>query len=216
MQLHCTEMSDLVKPDRRAARKEETERRLVEAATRLFVARGYPATTLAAVADEAGVAHRTVYARFPTKADLLHRCIDVAIRGDEADVAIDDRSWVQAAMSAPTAAARIRAMAGATADLMGRCGALLRVAQEAEAIEPSIAARAQAGRLDTQRVVETFWRTMASDGLLPAKVDVDWLAVTGAVTAQAETYLLVTRTLEWDIDAYADWLEATWRRLARA
>jgi hypothetical protein len=50
-------------------------------------------------------------------------------------------------MSAPTGAQRIQLMARATARLMGRTGALLLVAQQAEAIEPAIAARAQAARV---------------------------------------------------------------------
>ena len=208
-------MSDLVKPGRRAARRAETESRLVNAATELFVANGYAATTLAAIADAAGVAHRTVYARFKTKADLLQRCFDIAIGGGEG-AAIDDRDWVRAAMSAPTVEARITAMATATAALMDRCGPLLGVAQQAESLEPSIAARAQAARLDTQRVVETFWRTMASDRLLPRTVDIDWLAVTGALAAQADTYLTAARTLDWDGQTFGAWLETTWLRLVTA
>ena len=105
-------------------------------------------------------------------------------------------------------------MARATAALMGRTGALLRVAQQAEAVEPKIAARAQAGRLDTQRVLEAFWRQMAADELLTSDVDVDWLAVTGAALGQAETYLVLSRVVDWDVDTYGDWLETTWRRLA--
>ena len=43
-------LAEPVKTDRRARRRAETERRLVDAATALFVARGYAATTLADVA----------------------------------------------------------------------------------------------------------------------------------------------------------------------
>lgn len=208
-------MPDAVKSDRRVARRADTESRLIEAASRLFIADGYAATTLAAVADTAGVAARTVYVRFATKADLLQRCLDVAIRGsDDRNVPIDDRDWIRSAMTAPTADERIRLMARAAAVLMGRTGALLRVAQQAEAVEPTIAARAQAARLDTQRVLEGFWRRMVADDLLGPDVDVDWLAVTGAALGQAETYLVLSKVLDWDVDAYGHWLETTWRRLA--
>ena len=206
-------MSGPVKRDLRTARRADTEARLVRAATELFVARGYAATTLTAVADAAGLGHRTVYARFRTKVDLLQRCLDVAIRGDEA-TSIDERSWVRAATSAPTREERFRIMAAATADLMDRTAGLLQVAVQAEASEPAIAARAQAARQDTRRVLEAFWRGMAADGLLEPGADVDWLAVTGTLLAQAETYLLLVKTVGWDADTYASWLETTWRRLA--
>lgn len=207
-------MSEDVKRDRREARRLETEERLVASATRLFVEHGYAATTLTAVADDADLAHRTVYTRFPTKADLLQRCMDVAIRGGDAGETIDDRDWVLQAMGAPTAAERIAVMAEASARLLSRTGPLLLVAQQAEAVEPAIAERAQAARLDTQRVLERFFRAMAADGLLARSLDVDWLATTGAVLGQAETYLVVSRTTARTARAYRRWLETTWCRLA--
>jgi AcrR family transcriptional regulator len=214
MQLDCIDMEDAVKRDRRAVRRLETEARLVEAATRLFVEHGYAATTLTAVADDAGLAHRTVYLRFPTKADLLQRCLDVAIRGDDAGDTIDERDWVREAMGAPSAEDRIAVMARATATLMARTGRLLLVAQQAEAVEPTIAERAQAARGDTRRVLERFFRAMAADGLLDRGVDVGWLATTGAVVGQPETYVLLSRTVGWTGDRYRRWLETTWRQLA--
>jgi AcrR family transcriptional regulator len=221
LQSNCThavrlhDVPDFVKRDRRVARRADTEARLIESARRLFIADGYAATTLAAVADAAGVAARTLYVRFATKADLLQRCLDAAIRGDEElDVLIDDRDWIRSAMTAPTADERIQLMAQASAGLMERAGALLRVAQQAEAMEPAIAARAQAARLDTQRVLESFWRQMAADDLLGSDIDIDWLAVTGAALGQAETYLVLSKVVDWDIEAYRAWLQSTWCRIA--
>jgi AcrR family transcriptional regulator len=48
-----------------------TRRRIADAARRLFASRGYGATTLQAVADEAGVAVQTVYAVYRSKAGIL-------------------------------------------------------------------------------------------------------------------------------------------------
>jgi hypothetical protein len=88
------------------------------------------------------------------------------------------------------------------------------VAQQAEAVEPTIAERAQAARGDTRRVLERFFRAMAADGLLDRGVDVGWLATTGAVVGQPETYVLLSRTVGWTGDRYRRWLETTWRQLA--
>jgi AcrR family transcriptional regulator len=205
-----------VKRDRRSARKAETELRLVRAATALFVERGYAVTTLADVASLAGVAPRTVYVRFATKSDLLQRCIGVAIAGDAEPVELSERQWMKEAMTAPGADERISRMAAITAELMDRAGPLLDVAQQAAATEPAIAAAAQAGREDTRRVLNQFWRGMHDDGLLPPKCDIDWLAETATLLAHAETYLLLRKTIAWDIDTYRAWLESTWLRLAGA
>jgi AcrR family transcriptional regulator len=207
---------EAVKPDRRAARRAETKTRLVQAATELFVERGYAATTLADVADRAGLAARTVYLRFSTKAELLRRCIGTAIVGDSAPVPLAERDWVVATMTAATLEDRIQLMAAVTARLMGRTGALLDVARQAAATEPDIAAANQAGRDDTRRTLHEFWRRAADDGLLPAEADLDWLAETATLLAQPDTYLLLRATTDWDVDVFERWLADTWHRLVRA
>ena len=166
MQWDCTyvvrlqHVTEDVNRDLRAARRADTEVRIIEAATELFVERGYVATTLADVAKRAGVGARTVYVRFATKAALLQRCLDVAIAGDHDRVAVPDRDWFHKAMNAPTAEERIARMAGINRQLMGRTGSLLQVAQQAEAIEPEIAERAQAARAMTHQAVGGFFRKL--------------------------------------------------------
>jgi hypothetical protein len=56
---------------------------------------------------------------------------------------------------------------------------------------------------------------MAEDGLLEPGVDLDWLIDTSTILAAAETYLLITRLTNWDLDAYQDWLVTTGMRLAQ-
>jgi AcrR family transcriptional regulator len=209
-------MVETVKPDRRATRRAETEARLVASATDLFVQRGYAATTLTDVAEHAGLAPRTLYLRFPNKAELLGRCIGVAIAGDADPAPIADRSWMLDAMTAPTLADRVARMAAITATLMERSGPLLGVAQQAAATEPMIAAAAQAGRDETRRTLGEFWQRLADDELLPPGCDLAWLTETASLLAQAETYLLLTKTTTWNIAEFQAWLERTWRALVHS
>jgi AcrR family transcriptional regulator len=58
---------------------------VLEAAARLFTDRGWAATTLAAVAADAGTAVETVYAGFGSKSGLLTAAIDAAIAGIGSD-----------------------------------------------------------------------------------------------------------------------------------
>jgi AcrR family transcriptional regulator len=202
--------------DLRAARVAETEERILRAARELFVSGGYAATTLAAVAEAAGVAARTVYVRFGTKAALLRRVIDVALVGDTLPIDVQSRSWVQASLTAPTAAVRIAIGAREARSMLERAGPVIAVAQQAAALEPEIAAAAQAGREATRDQLRHFWATMGRDGLLAEGADVAWLGDTAALIGAAETYVLMTRTLGWDGDAYEEWLRVTWTRMAAA
>jgi AcrR family transcriptional regulator len=61
---------------RRAAQAAATRGRIVAAARELFAQQGYGATTLAAVAERAGVAVQTVYATFGSKRAILTALID--------------------------------------------------------------------------------------------------------------------------------------------
>jgi AcrR family transcriptional regulator len=55
----------------RAARQEETRAALVETAARMFMANGYHATSLDAIAREAGFTKGAVYGNFQSKEDLF-------------------------------------------------------------------------------------------------------------------------------------------------
>ena len=197
----------------RQAQTALTEQRIVAAATELFLADGYVATTLEAVARRARVAARTVYVRFGTKAALFKRVVDVAIVGDTEPVDVLGRDWMIEAMNAPALAGRIAAVAAVCRQIMERTGALFGVAQQAAAVEPLIAGYWQEGREQSRHAQRVFWTRLADDGLLPPGTDLAWLIDTASVIAAAETYLLVTRMLGWDLDAYQDWLAATWTRL---
>jgi AcrR family transcriptional regulator len=200
-------------PSLRQAQVAHTEQRILVAATELFLEGGYLATTLEAVARRAQVGARTVYLRFGTKAALFKRVVDVAIVGDTEPVDVLGRDWVQAALTAPTAAERIAASAAAGRQIMQRTGALFAVAQQAAAAEPLIAGFWQQGREQSRRVHALFWTRMAEDGLLDPAVDLAWLIDTTSILAAAETYLLVTRMIGWDLDAYERWLARTLSQL---
>jgi len=202
-------------PSLRQAQIAQTEQRIVAAATELFLADGYVATTLEAVAKRAQVGARTVYLRFGTKAALFKRVVDVAIVGDTEPVDVLGRDWMQAALTALTAAERITASAAVGRQIMERTGALFGVAQQAAAVEPLIAGFWQQGREATRHTHAVIWTRMAEDGLLDPRVDLDWLIDTTTILAAAETYLLITRLTSWDLDTYQDWLATTWVRLAR-
>ncbi len=207
-------MDEPVKTDRRTKRRAETERRLVASASAHFVERGYAGTTLADVAEHADIAPRTLYLHFATKAELLVRCIGVAIAGDAERIPLADRPAMAEAMTAATFDERVRLMASLTASLMERTGPLLDVAFQAAPSEPTIAAAAAAGRANTRQTLREFWHRIHNDGLLPPSIDLEWLTETATLLAHAETYLLIAKTTGWDTDTYSDWLTTSWHRLA--
>ncbi len=93
---------------RRREQAAATRREILGAAQRLFEENGYAATTMAAIADEAGVALKTVYLAFETKSGLIRALWDTLLRG-EPDIAVAQQPWylevLQRARSGAAAAA---------------------------------------------------------------------------------------------------------------
>lgn len=89
-----------VNAERRLSRREradQTRARMIEAAYRLFMRDGYDATTMQAVAEEAGVAVQTVYFTFRTKAGLLREVDTRAIPGGDQGLDWSQRIYRQLA-----------------------------------------------------------------------------------------------------------------------
>ena len=69
---------------RRRAAAQRTRRAILDAATRLFIERGYAATTVADIAVAAGVALDTIYAVVGRKPTLFRLLVETAISGTDA------------------------------------------------------------------------------------------------------------------------------------
>src|SRR5262244_2945653 len=80
---------------RRREQADATRRAILDAAERLFGVRGYAGTSVGEIAEAAGVALKTVYAVFGTKAEVLRALWHLRLRGDEDPVPVQDRPWVR-------------------------------------------------------------------------------------------------------------------------
>jgi AcrR family transcriptional regulator len=205
-------MSLDVKPPSPRLRQElvsVTEDRIVAAGMQLFAERGYVGTSLIAVAELAGVAPRTVYVRFGSKAKLLDRCIGTSVAGS-----VDQGPFARTseqAMTAPTLDERIDALAELSSGVMRRSGRLLAVGQQAAAIEPEIAAMERRAMGDSLSHLQTFAERLAADGMIPARLDVN--ALSDLLWAIAGPRMITSFTVDrgWNSEQFRDWLAATLR-----
>lgn len=139
-------MPDAVKPTRRyhsPRRREQaaaTRREILEAAQRLFERDGYAATTMAAIAEEAAVASKTVYLAFETKSGVLRALWNLRLRGDEDDVPIGERQWYREVLAEPDPERKLRMGARNALQVKLRIAPLLEVIRSAATIDPDSAA----------------------------------------------------------------------------
>lgn len=139
-------MTERVKTKRRydsTRRREQaaaTRLEILDAAQRLFEERGYAATTMAAIAAEAGVALKTVYVAFETKSGVLRALWHLLLRGDEADVPMGERQWYRDVLAEPDPRRQVRLVAQNSRAVKTRAAALMKVIRDAAPTEPDIEA----------------------------------------------------------------------------
>jgi AcrR family transcriptional regulator len=150
---------------RRREQAAATRRDILGAAQRLFENQGYAATTMAAIAAEAGVALKTVYVAFETKSGLLRALWHLLLRGDEGDAPVWERDWYRELVQEPDPERQLRLNARNSRVVKQRAGALLGVIRNAAPIDPDIDAlwsRIQADFYDVQRpIVEALRKKKA-------------------------------------------------------
>jgi AcrR family transcriptional regulator len=124
---------------RRLAQVRATRLRVIEAAKRLFIECGYPATTLEAVAGAADVSLPTLYRLFGSKRALLAAVLDTSFGGDDEPIAFAERPAVRAARSEPDPRKMVEAFARIHVELMERTSAILHVLASAAQVDPDAA-----------------------------------------------------------------------------
>ena len=129
---------------RRQAQARETRRSILDAALELFVANGYAATSIQAIAERAGVAVQTVYAVFGTKRELLRQLIETTITGDDESLPITERPEALSIAAEPDAHRRAELDAALSRAITERVGPIVTVAEEAAASDPERAAMMKA------------------------------------------------------------------------
>jgi AcrR family transcriptional regulator len=215
-------MSGDVKPrrryesPRRREQAEATRRAILDAAEGLFGERGYAGTSVAEIAEAAGVALKTVYAAFGTKAEVLRALWNLRLRGDEEPVAVQDRPWVLEVLAEPDARRRLALVARNARVVRERTATLSEIVRQAAPSEPQIAElwerfQRELYELGMRRIAETLERDGVLAGDVARAADVLWTLV------HPDTFLLLVRERGWTAEAYERWLaEALCRELLKA
>jgi AcrR family transcriptional regulator len=139
-------MAERVKPrrsyhsPRRQQQAAATRQGILESAQRLFERRGYPATTMEQVADEAGVALKTVYVAFATKSGLLRALWDLRLKGDQEQAAVAERPWYREVVDEPDPERQLRGNAGNARVVKQRIAGMLKILRSAAPVDPDAAA----------------------------------------------------------------------------
>jgi AcrR family transcriptional regulator len=188
----------------RATQAELTRRRILSSAIRLFAESGYAGTTIAAVAEDAGVAPETIYLSLGGKRGLLEGAVEMAIAGVE-DGAVEDEAWWAKVAEQPGAPERLGMIVDYSCRILARTRpihAVIRGAADKEPFAAALGHRLLHDRLaaQTERI-----RAFLGDDLKPG-LSVDQAGQRFGVLASPELYYLLTVELRWTADQHRSWV----------
>jgi AcrR family transcriptional regulator len=182
-----------------------TRRSILDAAQLLFERDGYVATTMDAIASEAGVALKTVYIAFMTKSGLLRALWDLLLKGDTDDAPISQRAPYLEVLDEPDPERKLRLNARNSRIAKARLGGMLSVIRSAAVVDDDCARLwrlIQTDFYDNQRVIvdDIDRRGGLRPGLDPtAATDILW------TLNHPDTWLLLANERHWTPEQFETW-----------
>jgi TetR/AcrR family transcriptional regulator, regulator of autoinduction and epiphytic fitness len=184
----------------------ETRRRIFEAAQELFTRDGYVTTTIAAIAEHAGVAVQTVYASTKSKRDILKGILDLAISGEDEQVPVQASSRWREIEAEPDPRTKLRELARLHRDICVREAPAFAIMADAAGSDPEIRTlmhgMADQRYQDHHRLAKTLHQTghIRPDLSSRRAADIIW------ALANEQTYLALVRDRRWSTHDYQGWL----------
>jgi AcrR family transcriptional regulator len=191
---------------RRREQAEETRRRILAAAQLLFERDGYVATSMAAVAREAGVSLKTVYLALETKNGLLRALWHLLLRGERDDVVVDEQAWYREVLEEPDPRRQLRLNARNSRAVKERAGALMEVIAAAAPSDPEVGAlwkRIEEQFYENQRAIV---ESLNQKGALRSGLDLDGGADILFTLNHPSLYRLLASERGWSAERYETWL----------
>jgi AcrR family transcriptional regulator len=194
---------------RREAAAAQTRATILRAAQARFERDGWAATTIKAVAEDAGVSPKTIEASFGTKAALLDATVTFVFRGEEEDVPMGERGPAQAFAAATTAAEALNLHAAYGRPIAQRTARIAAVVESAPPVQELW------GQMLANARFGMHWAAEHILGLpgLRADATAEFVETTLRVAMDWATYRLLTTERGYTPEAYEAWMREYYARM---
>jgi len=192
---------------RRQAQAGETRRQILEAAHKLFIEHGYAGATIEAIAKEAGVALKTVYAVFKNKRKILVTLLNISSStSGEENIPMLERAGPKAVSQEHDQRRQLHMFAQVIANNLEGAAYISEIMQVAAKTEADVDKMVQ--NLNKQRWQHMAFavQQIATNGPLQEKMDEAYATDTVWTLTSPEVFLLLTRDRGWSKEKYAEWL----------
>jgi AcrR family transcriptional regulator len=198
---------------RRAERAAATRLAVLTAAREAFIANGYTATTVAEIAQAAGVSLDTVYATVGRKPALLRELVEAAISGTGQAVPAEQRRYVNRIRAAAGARAKLALYAREITEIQRRMAPVFLALRDAASTDPDCAGLwAEISERRARNMLLLAADLRATGELRHDLSDQQVADIIWSMNA-AEYWALLVQERSWSPDQFASWLTDAWTRL---
>lgn len=184
---------------------EQAKKLIIDAAMSLFLENGYVATTMDDIAETAGVARRTIYNQFGSKAALLVAAINDRVVGAGERSQVSDQEAIRE-MEDPHQ--MIEAFVRVHIGVAERSLPLLKVTFEAAGVDGEVAKEYEKNEEHRYKAQQVLIDVLNDKGFLRTDVSLSYLR--RGFWLLAGPQMLITATQAgWDIETYAHWVKDT-------
>ena len=194
---------------RRQAQTRATRAKVADAARRLFLQHGYPATTIEMIGEAADTPLATVYRLFTSKRGILQAVLEISFVGDDQAIPLHERPTAQAAAGEPDPRRLLAGFARLCREVLDRSAPMQHVLRTAAVVDP-----------DAAQLLSTFARQRLAGQARVARALQARNALAREITERQaldviytlmspEVHRMLTVERQWTADEYQRWLTGT-------
>jgi AcrR family transcriptional regulator len=179
---------------------------VVLAARDLFQRKGFRATTIAAVAERAGVSAESVYKGFGTKAALAKAVFDLAVAGDDEPVPVAERPAMAAVRGEPDVRRKIELFVQGLAERQARSADVQVLIRDGRHVDDSLQPVWSALEEEGLVGMTALGRHLLDTGRLREGIDLDEVRDVLWNYLAIDTYERLVLRRGWTLERYTAWL----------
>lgn len=193
----------------RGAQARSTRSAVIAAAAKLFVERGYGATSIDDIAAEAGVSRATVFTSVGGKPMLLKTALDVAIVGDDAPVSLPERPRSRAIRAEPDPRKYLALYAGLVTEIDARMAGVYEALRGAAGADPDARALWESHLHQRRQGAANVVGDVLRKGTLRRGIDKEAAADIVWLLNDPGLYYLLVERRGWKHARFQSWLAET-------
>jgi AcrR family transcriptional regulator len=193
---------------RRQIAAEQTQRAIIETATRLFSADGYHATPIAKIASQSGVSIQTIYNSVGSKRTILSRVLDYAAAGERSPTPVPQ--FMREATEQQTDPRQIIAqIVEFWRGALPRTAPIFRIIREAATADPQVAALEKTRTAQRLANYNQAAQLLAQRHALRKELTTEQAAAAIFAIGHPDTYRALVLDGNWTTRRWANWAQTT-------